>query len=82
MKKKNNKEIIDAIKKALDEVRPHLRMDGGDVQFESFDEKTGVLLVSLKGACAHCAMSQITLQSGVGAAVMESVPEVKKVLAV
>jgi len=73
--------IISKIEKALDEVRPHLRMDGGDVRFESFDAKTGTLLVRLKGACAHCAMSQITLQSGVGAAVMEKVPEVKKVLA-
>ena len=81
MTEKNNT-IISKIEKALDEVRPHLRMDGGDVQFESFDAETGVLLVSLKGACAHCAMSQITLQSGVGAAVMEKVPEVKKVVAV
>ena len=75
-------QIIAKIEKALDEVRPHLRMDGGDVQFESFDAKTGLLLVRLKGACAHCAMSQITLQSGVGAAVMEKVPEVKKVMAI
>lgn len=81
MKQKNNS-IVARIEKALDEVRPHLRMDGGDVKFEAFDEKTGVLLVSLKGACAHCAMSSITLQSGVGAAVMEKVPEVKKVQAV
>lgn len=81
MSEKNNT-IISRIEKALDEVRPHLRMDGGDVQFESFDAKTGVLLVRLQGACAHCAMSSITLQSGVGAAVMEKVPEVKKVLAV
>ena len=78
----DNKDIIAKIKKALDEVRPHLRMDGGDVQFVDFDEKTGLLKVKLKGACAHCAMSHITLQSGVGAAVMSKVPEVKKVEAV
>jgi len=77
-----NKDLIAEIEKALDEVRPHLRMDGGDVQFVAFDEKTGLLQVRLQGACAHCAMSQITLQSGVGAAVMNKVPEVKKVMAV
>jgi Fe-S cluster biogenesis protein NfuA len=75
-------QVIARIAKALDEVRPHLRMDGGDVQFEAFYPDTGVLLVRLKGACAHCAMSQITLQSGIGATVMEKVPEVKKVIAV
>lgn len=79
---KKNDTIISRIEKTLDEVRPHLRMDGGDVQFVDFDVKTGVLKVRLQGACAHCAMSQLTLQSGIGAAVMEKVPEVKKVQAV
>ena len=70
------------IKKVLDKVRPHLQMDGGDVEFVSFDEKTGVLEVKLKGACVGCPMSQITLQDGIGKMVKEEIKEVKEVIAV
>lgn len=69
-----------AIKRALDDVRPQLQLDGGDVEFGSFDSKTGVLKVKFKGHCAHCPMSMITLQSGIGAYVMEKVKEVKQVI--
>lgn len=72
--------VVPAIKKALSQIRPQLQMDGGDVEFVSFDAKTGLLKVKLKGHCAHCPMSMITLQSGIGAAVMEKVKEVKKVI--
>ena len=75
-------ETIDKIKKVLDEVRPQLQMDGGDVEFVSFDEASGVLKVKLQGACSGCPMSQITLQQGIGQAVKEKVPEVKEVVAV
>ncbi len=71
---------ITAIKQALAAIRPHLQMDGGDVDFVSFDVKTGTLKVKLLGHCAHCPMSLMTLQSGIGAAVMEKVMEVKKVI--
>jgi Fe-S cluster biogenesis protein NfuA len=78
MKKNIKEEII----KALDEVRPHLQMDGGDVEFVEFDEKSGVLKVRLQGACHSCPMAQITLQEGVGRVVKEKVSAVKEVLAV
>ncbi len=71
--------IEEKIKVALDEVRPHLQMDGGDVEFVSFNEADGVLKVSLKGACHGCPMAVMTLQEGIGKAVMEKVPEVKSV---
>ena len=77
---KDQKDLEQEIKAVLDEVRPHLQMDGGDVEFISFDLASGELSVRLRGACSHCAMSQFTLQSGVGAAVMAKVPEVKKVV--
>ena len=70
------------IKKILDEVRPHLQMDGGDVEFVSFDEKTGELKLKLKGACHGCPMSMVTLQDGIGRTVMAKIPEVKKVIGV
>jgi len=66
----------------LAKIRPHLQMDGGDVEFVSFDEESGVLKVKLQGACSGCPMSQVTLQQGIGQMVKEQVPEVKELVAV
>jgi len=77
-----NQEIISQIKKILDEVRPHLQMDGGDVDFVSFDENSGLLELKLKGACSGCPMSQFTLQEGIGRVVKERIKDVKEVVAV
>jgi Fe-S cluster biogenesis protein NfuA len=74
------KDLEKKIKEALDEVRPHLQMDGGDVEFVSFDDKAGQLKVKLQGACHGCPMSQLTLQNGVGMVVKERVPEVKELI--
>ncbi len=70
------------IEEQLAKIRPQLQMDGGDVEFVSFDEETGVLKVKLQGACSGCPMSQITLQQGIGQMVKENVPEVKELVAV
>ncbi|MFA6594448.1 MAG: NifU family protein [Candidatus Buchananbacteria bacterium] len=68
------------IKEVLNEVRPHLQMDGGDVEFVSFDEPSGKLMLRLQGACHSCPMSAITLKEGIGKIVMERVPEVKEIV--
>jgi Fe-S cluster biogenesis protein NfuA len=71
--------IEEKIKKSLDTIRPSLQADGGDIEFVSFDEKKGIVKVSLVGHCAHCPMSQITLKDGVEAILIKEIPEVKKV---
>lgn len=70
------------IKLALDKIRPHLQMDGGDVEFISFNEKSGVLKVKLQGACHGCPMAPVTLQDGIERMIKEKVPEVKEVEAI
>ncbi len=70
------------IKEALDKVRPAMQADGGDVEFVSFDEKSGKLEVRLKGMCVGCPMSQITLNEGIKKEVQKAVPEVKEVISV
>ncbi|MFH1427790.1 MAG: NifU family protein [Patescibacteria group bacterium] len=70
------------IKKALDKVRPALQADGGDVEFVSFNEKTGVVEVKLVGVCSHCPMAGITLSQGIEVELKKEVPEVKKVVSV
>lgn len=74
--------IEDRIKKILDKIRPSLQMDGGDINFVEFDEKSGTLKVELMGHCAHCPMSQITLKRGIEDKVKKAVKEVERVEAI
>ena len=53
----------DEVQKHLDEIRPSLQADGGDVELVTVDG--GVVKVLLQGACAGCPMSQITLKDGI-----------------
>ena len=68
------------VAKAIEEVRPHLQVDGGDVEF--VDIKDGVVRVKLKGTCAGCPMSQMTVKWGVETYLKKKVPGVKSVEAV
>ena len=68
------------IKKTIDKIRPMLQADGGDVEFLSWDEKTGAVEVSLVGHCAHCPMSEMTLKQGIEAELKKQVPVVKEVV--
>ena len=68
------------VEKALNDIRGALQRDGGDI--ELVDIVDGVVKVRLKGACAGCPMSQMTLTNYVEQAIKKEVPEVKKVEAV
>jgi len=70
------------IKKILDEIRPSLQADGGDVELIEVDEKNGVVKVRLTGACKNCPMATMTLEQGIGRALKSKVLGVKEVLAV
>jgi len=65
------------IEKALEELRPNLQADGGNI--ELIDVREGVVKVKLTGACAGCPMSQMTLQWGVEQLLKKKVPEIQKV---
>ena len=68
------------IGKALEQIRPALQADGGDV--ELVEVKDGVVKVRLKGACGGCPMSSMTLSLSIERAIKRAVPEIKKVEAV
>jgi len=70
----------DKIEKALGKIRAGLQQDGGDIELVSVEN--GVVKVRLKGACAGCPMSQMTLANFVERELKKEVPEVKKVEAV
>ncbi|MEC9488209.1 MAG: NifU family protein [Halanaerobium sp.] len=65
------------VKKVLDEIRPSLQADGGDVEFIGVED--GVVKVRLTGACAGCPMSTLTLKNGIERLLKEHIPEVKEV---
>ena len=62
-----------AIQDAINAIRPALQNDGGDIEFVKFDEETKNVHVKLKGACAGCPMSQLTLTNGVQRYIRETV---------
>ena len=69
------------VQAALNDVRPHLQVDGGDVELVDVTDD-GVVKVKLTGACAGCPMSQMTLKWGVENYLKKKLPDVKSVEAV
>ncbi|NIU38801.1 NifU family protein [Candidatus Bathyarchaeota archaeon] len=72
--------IEDRVQKAIQELRPNLQADGGDIELLGVEK--GVVKVKLKGACAGCPMSSMTIQWGVERFLKKKIPEVVKVEAV
>ena len=70
--------MVEKVKKALEIVRPMLQRDGGDVELVEVTDD-GVVKVRLRGACAGCPMSQMTLTQGVEQILKQHVPEIKSV---
>jgi len=70
----------DRVKAAIEKIRPALQRDGGDIEFVGIEGN--VVQVRLKGACAGCPMSQMTLKSVVEATIKKEVPEVERVEAI
>lgn len=73
--------MIEEVKKVLDQVRPALQADGGDVELVEIAED-GVVKVRLKGACGSCPMSTMTLKMGIERTLKEKIPGVKEVIGV
>ncbi|MDY6904477.1 MAG: NifU family protein [Thermodesulfobacteriota bacterium] len=67
----------DQVTEALNEIRPQLQADGGDVELVEIDG--GIVKVRLKGACAGCPMSQITLKDGIERYLKSKVSSVESV---
>ena len=68
------------VKSAINEIRPFLQADGGDVEYIGMDGD--VVKVRLKGACGGCPMATMTLKNGIETAVRKKVPGISSVVAV
>ncbi|GAB4388205.1 MAG: NifU family protein [Thermodesulfovibrionales bacterium] len=73
--------MYEKVKKVIDEIRPLLQADGGDVELIEVSEG-GTVKLRLLGACGHCPMSTMTLKMGIEKRLKERVSEVKEVVAV
>ena len=69
------------VQKIIDEIRPALQADGGNIELVEVGED-GIVKVRLLGACGSCPMSQLTLKRGVEARLKAKIPEVKEVVSV
>jgi len=67
------------VQKVIDQIRPSLQADGGDVELIDISAE-GVVKVRLTGACHGCPMSQMTLKMGIEKYLKKQVPEVKEVI--
>jgi len=66
------------VKNALDQIRPYLQQDGGDVEYIDMTNE-GVVIVRLKGHCGTCPHAMQTLKQGIETAIKRVIPEVKSV---
>ncbi len=76
----DDEDVVKRIKEILDNyVKPAVEMDGGAIQFRSYNE--GVVNLMLQGSCSGCPSSMITLKSGIEGMMKRMIPEVKEVVA-
>jgi Fe-S cluster biogenesis protein NfuA len=73
-----NQELHDIVEKALEEIRPFLISDGGNISLVSIEED--IVKVRLEGACVGCSINQMTLRNGVEASIKKHAPQIKKVI--
>ena len=73
------KELLEKrVKNILEQVRPYLQADGGDVNFVELTDDM-VVMVELTGACGSCPYSTMTLKNGIESVMKKSIPEIKAV---
>jgi len=72
-------ELTIKIEQALDEIRPFLRSDGGDISLISIDDGR-IVKVQLEGACVGCSVNQMTLKSGVEMTIKKYAPQIETVI--
>lgn len=67
------------VEKALDEIRPFLQSDGGDIVLLSIEDDK-LVKVQLEGACVGCSVNQMTLKSGVEMTIKKYAPQIEQVI--
>ncbi len=74
-------ELETKVKNVIEQIRPYLQADGGDISFVELTSDN-VVNVELQGACGSCPFSRMTLKNGVEDAMRKAIPEIKSVEAI
>ena len=74
-------DLVQQVEKALENIRPYLQADGGNVKVLELTEE-GVVKLELLGACGSCPMSAMTFKAGIEEAIKREVPQVKRIEAI
>lgn len=77
----NNNDIFERVNLALEDIRPHLAVDGGNIEVVEVSDDL-VVKIRWIGNCEHCTMSSMTMKAGVEQAIKSKVPEIRSVEAV
>ena len=72
-------ELTNNVQKALEEIRPFLNSDGGDIKLISIEDGKHVI-VQLEGACTSCSVNQMTLKAGVETTIKKYAPQIETVV--
>lgn len=76
-----NKQLLEKkVETALEEIRPFLNSDGGDISLLSIDKN--IVKVQLMGNCVNCSVNQMTLKNGVEMTIKKHAPQIKEVISV
>jgi|TARA_Y200000002_G_C22401863_1_gene545994 Fe-S cluster biogenesis protein NfuA len=75
----SSKDLIENVEKALEEIRPFLQNDGGNINLIGIENET-VVKVQLIGACSTCTVNQMTLKSGVEMTIKKYAPQIQSVI--
>lgn len=73
-----NIKVENKIKELLDDLRPFLNQDGGDIEFIKYEDN--FVYIKLMGACAHCGYQDETISYGIESYLKESIPEIEGVI--
>jgi len=77
----DRKRLNEKVQNVIEQVRPYLQQDGGDINFVEITDDN-VVNVELTGACGACPFSTMTLKNGVEATLKKVIPEIKEVVAI
>lgn len=77
----NVNELEKKVRDVLDRIRPYLQIDGGDIEFVKVTSD-GFVEVKLIGSCSDCPLKAMTLRAGIERAIMQEIPQIKRIEAV
>ena len=80
MVNRNDSEVVKTIESLIEDIRPFLNMDGGDIEFIKYDKQDKIVYVKMFGACAMCMMQDETLENGLLEMIREKLPEVERII--